>query len=453
MPDALLYSKVLTMQEGSVNILAEEPVPAIGAFVSPEQTIILEVPRQTKPTSDFLGMNIKGVPGVLKMPDVGHIVISDAIPLSSSLPLPDKFLQAVQEDAQKQQVNVLQYSHQIDDKTLFYVIRKDEIMQQPRYIVSFAWGNYPNNLAMSLFWRLLLLMLISLLLSWPVSLFLARYISRPLVLMETQAARIAERDWFEPFVLDRRDEIGKLGRAFENMRQRLVKQDKTQQSFLQNISHELKTPVMVIRSYAQSMLDGIYPKGTLDESILVINGEAERLEKRIRDLLYLTKLNYLSTKEQKRESFNLTELLEQRLERFQCRRPELIWTVKLVSFCTTGDREQWGVAIDNLLDNQIRYAVKRIVLSLDALADTTEKVLLRIWNDGNSIENELIDSLFEPYQIGQDGEFGLGLAIVKQITEFHGAKIWASNEVDNGEEGVAFYIKLCSPLSAPPSPM
>ncbi|HBW37858.1 MAG TPA: hypothetical protein DEF89_22320 [Desulfosporosinus sp.] len=99
-------------------------------------------------------------------------------------------------DAQKQQANVLQYSHQINDKTLFYVIRKDEIKQQPRYIVSFAWGNYPNNLAMSMFWRLLLLMLISLLLSWPVSLFLARYISRPLVLMETQAARIAERDWF-----------------------------------------------------------------------------------------------------------------------------------------------------------------------------------------------------------------------------------------------------------------
>ena len=77
-----------------------------------------------------------------------------------------------------------------------------------------------------------------------------------------------------------------------------------------------------------------------------------------------------------------------------------------MSFCTTGDREQWGVAIDNMLDNQIRYAVKRIVLPLDALADTTEKVLLRIWNDGTSIETESNNSLFEPYQIGKDGEFG-----------------------------------------------
>ncbi len=226
------------------------------------------------------------------------------------------------------------------------------------------------------------------------------------------------------------------------MRQRLVKQDKAQQSFLQHISHELKTPVMVIRSYAQSMLDGIYPKGTLDGSILVINDEAERLEKRIRDLLYLTKLNYLSTRERDLESFNMTELLKERLERFQCRRPELLWNVKFISFNTTGDRKQWEVALDNLLDNQMRYAVKRIVLSLDRQAETPEKVLLRIWNDGNSIEPDLLDLLFEPYQIGQDGEFGLGLAIVKQITDFHRAKIWASNERDCGEEGVAFYIEL-----------
>ena len=82
LPDGLIYSKELTIQEGSVNILAEEPVPAISAFVSPEQAIILEAPGQTKPTSDFWGMSIKGVAGLQKMPEIGHIVISDAIYLT-----------------------------------------------------------------------------------------------------------------------------------------------------------------------------------------------------------------------------------------------------------------------------------------------------------------------------------------------------------------------------------
>lgn len=105
----------------------------------------------------------------------------------------------------------------------------------------------------------MLVMLAVFILSWIPSLWLSRYLTRPLVEMETNIARLAEREWHRPFVLDRKDEIGKLARSFENMRIRLVKQDEAQQSFLQNISHELKTPVMVIRSYAQSILDGIYP--------------------------------------------------------------------------------------------------------------------------------------------------------------------------------------------------
>ncbi|MCG6197942.1 sensor histidine kinase, partial [Anoxybacillus sp. LAT_38] len=75
------------------------------------------------------------------------------------------------------------------------------------------------------------------------------------------------------------DEIGRLARSIERMRERLVRQDEAQQAFLQDVSHELKTPVMVIRSYAQSILDGIYPRGDLQGSVQVIDSEAERLEK------------------------------------------------------------------------------------------------------------------------------------------------------------------------------
>ena len=94
----------------------------------------------------------------------------------------------------------------------------------------------------------------------------------------------------EPIEVDREDEIGKLGKSIEQLRNQLIYQDEMQQSFLQNISHELKTPVMVIRSYSQAIRDGIYPKGDLDCSVKVIDEEAERLEKRIKNLLYITNL-------------------------------------------------------------------------------------------------------------------------------------------------------------------
>ncbi len=373
-----------------------------------------------------------------EVPVVGHMVLAGDLSPDVLAPLPAPFLKAVEEDAQGQQEDVKKYSYEADNKSLFYVIRKEPVQGKEGYMVSYAWGNYRNDLVMTMFWRLMLLMVLVFILSSLPSLWLARYLSRPLVQMEKHVTHIAERNWHEPFSLDRKDEIGKLARTFENMRKRLVRQDKAQQSFLQHISHELKTPVMVIRSYAQSILDGIYPKGNLDGSIAVIDNEAERLEKRIRDLLYLSKLNYLATRGPKFEPFNFTELVNDCVDRFRCRRSDLQWDLDNADICVTGDRGQWGVAIENLLDNQTRFADKRITISLEAVQNGREQVVLRVWNDGPAIEPEAMEGMFERYHTGKGGEFGLGLAIVKHIADVQKAKIRAVNE----EDGVAFYIEI-----------
>lgn len=80
--------------------------------------------------------------------------------------------------------------------------------------------------------------------------------------------------------MDRKDEIGKLGHTIEEMRQKLVQKDETERTLLQNISHDLKTPVMVIRGYTQSIKDGIFPKGDLENTVDVIECEALKLEKK-----------------------------------------------------------------------------------------------------------------------------------------------------------------------------
>lgn len=67
--------------------------------------------------------------------------------------------------------------------------------------------------------------------------------------------------------------------------------------------------------------------------------------------------------------------------------------------------------------------------------DCEDNVLLRIWNDGPSLPEEVTETLFEKYRTGENGEFGLGLAIVKRIADNHNARVWARNE----ENGVAFY--------------
>jgi len=428
LPDMLFYKTM-----GSIGEVPEKGIRTLPAAPAAEP----EIGGQS--VSDPVSIVIQSAPFAIRrdVPVVGHMVLSGDLRPRTLAPLPAPFLQAVEEDAQGQQEAVKKYSHEVDNKSLFYVIRKEPVQGKEGYMVSYAWGNYRNDLVMTMFWRLMLLMILVFIFSWLPSLWLARYLSSPLVQMEKHVTRIAERNWYEPFTLERKDEIGKLARTFENMRKRLVRQDKAQQSFLQHVSHELKTPVMVIRSYAQSILDGIYPKETLDGSIAVINNEAERLEKRIRDLLYLSKLNFITTRGPKFEPFHFSEVVRDCMDRFRCRRPELQLDLDIADIFITGDREQWGVAIENLLDNQLRYAVNRIQLSL-AHQNVRDLAVLRVWNDGPPIEPKFMERLFEQYHTGKDGEFGLGLAIIKHIADVHKAKIWANNEAN----GVAFCLEI-----------
>lgn len=211
---------------------------------------------------------------------VHHLVLGGRF--GSFLPdnLPEEFLRQIEDDANSQSEDYYEYQREISDQVLLYVIRKTTIEGEPVYAVSYAWSTYLDSLVNGLYRQLGLLLAAMALLGFLPSLLLARRLSRPLQQMEAQARRIALHDWHTPIDIDRRDEIGSLAQAMEHMRQKLQQQDEAERFMLQSISHELKTPVMVIRSYAQSMLDGIYPRGSSDASIAVIISEAERLEKR-----------------------------------------------------------------------------------------------------------------------------------------------------------------------------
>ena len=214
---------------------------------------------------------------------VNHFVILDDPLVVTMTRLPADFINKVMDEADRQGVDSHRYSARVDNRNIFYVISKDSTRGQV-YLVSYMWDTYREGLVKTLFQRLSIILVLVFLFSWLPSLWLARYLSNPLVMLEQRVNRIARRDWHEPVELHRKDEIGRLGSSIEQLRSHLVRQDEAQQSFLQHVSHELKTPVMVIRGFTQSIRDGIFPKGDLASSVKVIDEEAERLEKRIRNL-------------------------------------------------------------------------------------------------------------------------------------------------------------------------
>lgn len=370
---------------------------------------------------------------------VNHLIIfNDNQPFMSGR-VPSIFIDTVKGQAEEQENDSQRYSLQIEEKKIFYIIRKGAIGDREVILVSHMWDTYRDDLVQTLFNKLGLIMGVVFLFSWIPALLLAKYLSSPLVALEKRVGKIANRDWQEPLQLKRKDEIGKLGTSIEQLREQLLRQDEAQQSFLQHISHELKTPVMVIRSYVQSIRDGIYPKGDLTNTLEVIEEEAECLEKRIRNLLYLTKLDYMETHKPQHQSFDISELIREVVERLRWQRSELDWDQKLTPVEVTGDIEQWRVALENLLDNQIRYAKEKIVISLtEEKKDNQGLVKIHIWNDGPPIEKATMKNLFYQYGKGYKGEFGLGLAIVYRIATIHEAKVWAENQKD----GVSFYLEI-----------
>lgn len=380
--------------------------------------------------------NILGTDRLQDIRTVRHLLIYGGNQVVLSAPITVDFLTQVKKEIEVQNKTSQHYTGKINNERVFYTITKGQAFGREAYLVSYMGDAYREDLVDTLFRKLLNTMIIVILLSWIPAILLSRYLSRPLVNLQQRVYRLANKEWSEPIVVDRKDEIGKLGNSIEELRTELIRQDETEQSFLQYISHELKTPVMVIRSFAQAINDGIFPKGNLNNSISIIDEEAERLEKRIKNLLYLTKLDYLENHTHENlEAFSLDTLVRDVVDRLNWNRKDLDWEIDLDEVDIKGDLEQWRIVIENLIDNQIRYAKSQIHVSLKK---SKEKTYLSIYNDGPHIDKSLLDNMFKEFNKGYKGEFGLGLAIVKRILDIHNATIYAKNE----DVGVSFNIEI-----------
>ncbi|MGL5978824.1 MAG: HAMP domain-containing sensor histidine kinase [Erysipelotrichaceae bacterium] len=229
--------------------------------------------------------------------------------------------------------------------------------------------------------------------------------------------------------VNRQDEIGELAVALVNMRDELKRQEKIKEEMIHNISHDLKTPIATIKSYAESIKDGIYPYDTLEKSVDVIIDNASRLEKKVHSLLYLNRVEFLINNESGQETTKMHELIKTVILNTKVIRPEIEITTHLEEVEFSGLEEPWRVSVENIVDNALRYAKHNINIEL-------RDGELTIENDGPSISEERLRSMFKPYEKGSDGQFGLGLSIVSRVVSANGYHV----ECGNTSDGVMFRI-------------
>ncbi|KMK75678.1 sensor histidine kinase [Alkalihalobacillus pseudalcaliphilus] len=397
-----------------------------------------EQERATNGLFDFLNPPQDGS-GFFEQSEAGevfHFVLYDTLgmpPHGDHIP-PAEVIREMAIKAFAQESLTGRYELQYGGQTVFYVV-KEVILDQKAYHIAYMWDTYRDEMVNKLWERLLYLFLLTSVLSLLPAIWLKHYLRQPLIILGNHLEQIANRDWKEPLKWKGDEDFQRLSDQFEKMRQNLNMYDSAQKTFIQHASHELKTPIMVIKSYAQSVKDGILPKQNLERTMDVIIEESNRMERRVIDMLYYTKLDSY-----KEDSLNQTEFYFGQLafkieERFRMQREDVSIHVLNSDVKIKGDEEQLEVLIENLVENALRYAISGIWIN----AEKVDKLIrISVENDGETIPEDDIPKLFNPFYKGNNGKFGLGLAIVKRIAELH----HGYPEIENTDKGVKMKVYL-----------
>ena len=214
----------------------------------------------------------------------------------------------------------------------------------------------------------------------------------------------------------------------------IEKEAERQQTFFQNASHELKTPLMAIQGYAEGIQAGVTDTGSAAEVILE---ESDRMTELVDELLDISKID-MGRQQLTLSEMDIRELLYDSIRAVEPTAaggiaivPDFPETPVIVNCDDTRLRR----AITNILSNGIRYA--RSELRLTCRTDKRH-MTIRIQDDGDGIAEEDLPHIFDRFYMGKSGKSGIGLALTKEIIHLHKGTIRAYN----GDSGAVFEISI-----------
>ena len=311
-------------------------------------------------------------------------------------------------------------------KTYYYNTSKNE------YVTKIALTNnvYINKIREDILYTIFPILLITLLLITALIILWSRRLILKIEHLKEKVDNLDNDNYVDTKHYNEEDELHALSKAIDAMKVTLKEQDEYKNQMYQNISHDFKTPLTVIKSYIEAMEDGVEDR---EKAIQVIKEQVKKLEIKVHSLLYLNKLNYIKdSKKISCEKIDVTMVLKSSMDTFKIQRPDVKWKINIADkkVMFTGSFDMWEAIIDNILNNFVRYAKKEITV-------TIKNHRITLYNDGPNIDENILDDIFTPYKKGIKGQFGLGLSIVKKTVSLLGYEIMVKNE----KKGISFIIK------------
>ena len=258
------------------------------------------------------------------------------------------------------------------------------------------------------------------------SLWFSRRLARPLGQLADAARKFGGGDMTARVQLSRDDELGNVGRAFDDMADRTEQLVSAQRQLMADVSHELRTPLARIRVALELAAED---PGAAKDVLADVGTDLDEIDQLIEDILITARLDLDTIAV--REPTRVAELAERAAERFVARHPgrTLERKVDAGERAVDCDPALLRRALDNLLDNAAKYSDATSPVVLAVPAATNGAIAFEIVDHGIGMSNDELERAFTPFwradgsRTRKTGGVGLGLALARRIARAHGGDV------------------------------
>lgn len=295
--------------------------------------------------------------------------------------------------------------------------------------------------------QLIYLTLLTILLSIVIAMFLSRRIAKPISDMTKKATKLADGNYNLVFKNTGINELDELANSLNYLEQEVSKTDTYRRDLMANVSHDLKTPLTMIKAYAEMIKDiTIDDKEKTIKNLDVIIEETERLNILVNDILELSKLQN-NQDNLDIEEFDIVSLIKDILRRYEIIKETENYNLILESpesIIVKADKKRISQVIYNLINNAVNYTGDdlRVIVRL---TEESKDCLVEIIDTGKGIDEEDLQNIWNRYYKQEKNHkrnivgTGLGLSIVKNILEQHHFD-YGVKSIKN--HGTTFYFKI-----------
>ena len=228
-------------------------------------------------------------------------------------------------------------------------------------------------------------------------------------------------------------EFSILQKSFKNMLTRLEEQSQSQSNFVNNASHELKTPIFILKGYVDMLNDwGKNDKEVLDESLIVLKKEIQNMQDLTEKLLFLAKSKNLVVE---KKSVNLDTILKETIDNLNFAYPDQLINYSSSEIFIDSDDALLRLLFKNLIENAIKYGNNSPV---NVILEKGKRIKVIIEDFGLGISKEALPHIFERFYREDEARnreiksYGLGLSIVNEILSLLDIDIQVDSELGKG---------------------